>query len=181
VKPITLPESAPADARARAAEFVLSMSDVASVTGVTKQAVYFWARDGRRQLNGEISNLPHIQEPGRKRAPLRFRWADLADFAAEQGIELNPFALPLQTQRLAKVGAYAPGFAFDPAAATEMISEAAAAEQLDVHRNNLARWRHAEQLNPQLRILVAADGRVRWNQADVHQVLDGKMPLRRDS
>lgn len=174
--PLDLPPNAPDGAKAKAAEFALSLADVARCFGVSKQSVYEWATIGRRGPKDTRSGLPCLRIPsGSKQEPLRFRLVDAMAFADEHKLQFDPARLPLELQRRLKVGAYEPGAEPFPTVEDESISESQAAVQLGVSRTTLRQRRLAGKLNPAL--LMDAG---RYSQLNVHRVLDGSLELKRE-
>lgn len=173
--PLELPKGAPEAARERAAEFALSLADVAAGFSVSKQTAFDWATNGRMAPSGFRTQLPCLRIPaqGGKQPPLRFRLVDVKGFGVDHQMMFDELRLPLDLQRQMKVGAYAPGAGYT-VVEDEKISELDAATQLGMPRTTLAKQRRRGVLNPDL-----LAGGTRYSQLAVHRVLDGTLELHR--
>lgn len=180
MRPIELPETAPAKARAVAAEYALGLTDVAKMLHMTRQGVYLWARNGRRTDKGEVVHLRHIQEQrGHRQSPLRFRLRDVLDFATQHHLVVSYEKLSLELQHRLQVGPYAPDAAFESLDqyAHVTISESEAARQFGVARALLWKRRTAGRVNPGIRLSLSPDGGAQYCQIDVIAAIEGGYPL----
>lgn len=175
LRPLELPEGAPELARKRAAEWALGLVDVAAMFGVSKQSAYDWARGGRITPAGERTVLRSLRAPGSRQEPLRFRLADVAEFAAEHHLTYDVSLLELPLQRRLGVGVFAdPSVSLleRPTVPDELVSEVVAAEELGVSRSRLQKLRVQGRLNPAIRIEGS-----KYSLLDVWKVAEGALEL----
>jgi hypothetical protein len=175
IRPLELPADAPELARKRAAEWALGLVDVAAMFGITKQSVYDWARGGRIAPDGKRLVLPSLRAPGSKQEPLRFRLADVQDFANAQYLTFDVTLLELPLQRRLGVGIFAApdGALLDRATvADELVSEVVAADELGISRSRLQKLRAKGRLNPAIRVEGS-----KYSLLDVWRVAEGALEL----
>lgn len=175
MRPLQLPENAPELAKRRAAEYVLGLTDVAAMFGVSRQSVYEWARGGRATAGGRTV-LPSLRAPGSRQEPLRFRLADVERFADEQGLRIDPTRLRLALQHQLRVGAFGGSMSESiedrPVIEDELISESEAARCLGVSRSLLQKMRGSGRLNPAIRVEGS-----KYSQLDVWKVAYDQLEL----